>query len=911
MMTQDERGGCWARRGLVMAMATALMACGGGGGGGGDGGGGDGGGGGTPTSYTLSGTIAIAPTAAVDSDTNDVNQQGWVRNNDLASAQALTSPVLVVGTVNEPGAGPEGNNLGSGDEADIYQLELVAGQVVELEFAEDPTEGDIDLYVVDPERNIFGVSNGQRSRFECVTISTPGTYYVSVEAYSGSSIYSLRIGAPGSAPSCTNRTQSLTSVVPGEVLATPHRSAGARERAAAAASGLETLGTLAATGLQRLRVPAEAAQRQSGLERAQAAGGGSATASARSAQDPFAQLADAGAREALSTLRYAKSLQSSGAWRAVGPNWRMAGLALVGTYPPNDRLYSYQRWHYESINLPAAMERISGLASQPAQRPLVAVVDSGVVLDHPDLAPQLISAGRSFLDNGARYTDSADDGTPQSANPSFHGTHVAGTVGASTFDGVGGAGVAPMAQILPVRVLGDDGKGSLYDILQGVLYSAGLANEGGTPPRKADVINLSLGGDRSCDPGEQEVYDQVRAAGVIVVAAAGNSGHNDIDVRADVGAPANCNHVIAVSAVDATQNLTWYSNTGSAIDVAAPGGDTAQSTTGNGSPDGIYSDVANFDAGGQRQPSFGPMQGTSMASPHVAGVAALMRYVNPAITPEEIDTLIAAGRITTGIGGSEIDFGAGLIDARKAVDEALALAGGGGAPVEGVIVASPSSLDFGAVRSSVEVDLRATAATGETVVSVVADTPALSVAAGAVDAGGRGRYTVAVDRAALSGAGPFYQSLTVTLSSGRSFSVPVTISMPSTATNAGASYGPLYVLVLDAETEEPLHQATTHPVNGRYTWRIEGVTSSRVAVIAGGDLDNDDILCQRGEPCGGYPVFGTGGGITVLEPTGDLADLDFEVAPRSGISAQSVGTSVPTGYRKLPSAAAAAAARAP
>ena len=156
-------------------------------------------------SYALSGTLSIAPTAAVDSDSNDVNQiaqNAYRVNDDPARAQAITSPVLLVGTVNEVRTGPAGNNFTPGDVDDWFKVDLVAGQVVELEFAADPTKSDVDLYVSSSDGVHFGASNGVASRYECVRINTSMRYYVNVSAFRNASIYNLRIGAPGSAASC-------------------------------------------------------------------------------------------------------------------------------------------------------------------------------------------------------------------------------------------------------------------------------------------------------------------------------------------------------------------------------------------------------------------------------------------------------------------------------------------------------------------------------------------------------------------------------------------------------------------------------------------------------------------------------------------------------------------------------------
>lgn len=849
---------------------------------------------GPTTSYALSGVLAIAPTAAVDSDLNDPNQTPYAVNDLPGVAQALNTPVLLNGTVNVRGTGPAGNNFAPGDADDYFRIHLVAGQVVELEFATDPAQSDVDLYVWSADgQRIVGASVGVDSRFECVQITTSGTYLVDVYAYTGASIYNLRIGAPGSAGQCAERT-TAASFHPGELMAlarsgasTPTAQALSAFRARQQAAGIQSTGA-DRPGPYLLQLPASLSARARGLA---VLAGQTASERARALGTSADEPAGSAEPAEILALKYAKRLQASGAYTYVQPNWVLQPTALWGNYPPDDRGYSYQRWHYEQINLPAAMARIAALATQPAQRPLVAVIDDGVVLNHPDLASQLFSSGRTFASvNSAGDNDSASGDNPQTSadQPIFHGTHVAGTIAAATFDALGGAGVAPMAQILPLRVILPRGALTV-DIVQAMLYAAGLPNRSGlVPVRRADVINLSLGGDRSCDAAYLDAIGRVRAAGVVVVAAAGNSGN-----AYPVGTPANCAGAIAVGATNAQRQLTGYSQTGSEIAVSAPGGDTSQSSTGNGAPDGVYSDLATFDAAGRRQPSFGPLQGTSMATPHVVGVIALMRYLNPALGPAQIDSLLAQGVLTDDLGaaGRDTRFGWGLINARKAVDAALASVGSAPPVSGGVVTASPGALDVGSFQTTATLALQASSATAERVVAVTSNHPAVTAQATAVDgATGLGIWTLGIDRGQFPAAGTYYPKVTVTLSPARSFTVQLTVVKTANGSAATtANFGPVYVLLIDPDTGQTITDVQAVWSAGRYTWRHDGWTRPRLQVLAGGDLDNDGFVCQRGEPCGAYPLLSGNGDPSVLTLTGPRNDLNFELAPLSGISPQSLG----------------------
>lgn len=932
-----------AARSLLLATTCSLAllaACGGSDGG--DTGGGGGGGGGGATTFNLSGTIAIAETAAVDSDINDINQSGYAVNDTTGTAQVLTAPVLLVGSVNEPNTGPRGNNNNGttalGDEDDVFRVDLVAGQVVELEFASDPAESDVDLYIYNAGAALVGFSNGVDSRFECVTVTQSGSYFVLVNAFSKASIYNLRIGAPGTSAGCP-QTTTAEGFVPGELLLEPRRAGtasgnpgGATQPGAAeahlkrahellrAAGSKVDGGTAPAAELQAgigpqlVKLPAGGVARSAAMATLSdlAAGrvGKTGAPRALSAQE-MARRAKAAAHpwpEALATLRLAKQLRTSGAFEYVDVNRWMRSTALTGAFPPNDLRYSYQRWHYEQINLPSAMGRVTDLNLPGTQaRPLVSVIDDGVVLDHPDLAPQLFSNGRSFVSlnaTGDGDTASGDNPFTAAQQPVFHGTHVAGTVGAATYDAVGGAGTAPMALILPVRVFGPGGRASTADIIQGMRYSAALSNRSGVvPARRADVINMSLGGTGACDGAFATAIADVRAAGTIVVVAAGNDARNASGVTAPVGSPANCTGAIAVSSIDARRGIANYSNTGSTIRVAAPGGDTSVSTTGNGAPDGVYSAVATFDAAGRRQPAIGPMQGTSMASPHVAGVMALMRYVNPGLTVTQVDNLIAAGSVTDDLGsaGRDNTFGFGLINARKAVDAALAALATPPAPPPAQIVALPSSLDFGALQTNAVVELSLSGAGTETfagtpqvVLPAGMNPGSVAVAATAVGAGGLGRYSITVDRSGIPAAGTYYPSVRFTLSSARVLTVQLAINKQAAGPGAGTArgnFGPVYVLLVDPATGNVEHTVLATLAGGRYAWSKTGYAKTRVQIVAGGDTDNDDLICARGETCGAFPVLAPGKDLTVIDLAGDRSDLNFQVAPLSGMSPSRVDAS--------------------
>jgi serine protease len=327
---------------------------------------------------------------------------------------------------------------------------------------------------------------------------------------------------------------------------------------------------------------------------------------------------------------------------------------MVTAWTPNDPSYSDQ-WHYSEplagINLPPAWDRTSGAGV------VVAVVDTGY-RPHADLAANIL-AGYDFVsqdisnDGDGRDSDASDPGDWCAAlnrPSSWHGTHVAGTIGAVTNNSLGVAGVAYGARILPVRVLGTC-SGYTADIADGILWASGNPVNGvPTNPTPARVINMSLGGTGACGQTMQDAITAARNRGAVVVAAAGNDNMNAVGAS-----PANCRGVITVASVDRMANKSSFSNYGFTVSLAAPG-EQILSTLNTGTT------VPGSD-------SYGYYNGTSMATPHVAGVAALMLSANPSLAVDAAARLLQS---TTKPTGTCAGCGTGIVNAAVAVNESIA-----------------------------------------------------------------------------------------------------------------------------------------------------------------------------------------------------------------------------------------------
>jgi serine protease len=282
--------------------------------------------------------------------------------------------------------------------------------------------------------------------------------------------------------------------------------------------------------------------------------------------------------------------------------------------PSGSDPYRSQQWDFSKIRVADAWQKSTG------DGVVVAVIDTGVDSTHPDLKANVLKGYDAIANKVAAGADG-----------NGHGTHVAGTIAAVTGNSVGVSGIAPDVKILPVKVLSDSGSGTMSDTAEGIVWAA---------DNGAQVINMSLGS-TSKVAAVSNAIAYARSKGVTVVAAAGNeraSGSPTSYPGADAG-------VIAVAATDSADRYASYSNAGSYVDVAAPGS-------------GIISTYKG---------SYASLNGTSMASPHVAAVAALLKGYQKSLTPDQIETALEKSAVDLGATGFDNDYGNGRIDAVAAL----------------------------------------------------------------------------------------------------------------------------------------------------------------------------------------------------------------------------------------------------
>ena len=880
----------------ILTLALLLTACGGGGNSNSA----------TPI-FAVSGTIRPAALVDIDSDINDPDSISNTPNDTFIKPQVLQNYYTVNGFATAKRTARAGDRFEKEiDKTDIFQVNLQVGQRIRLQIVnfestadtESVFQGDLDLILFN--NNLVEVGRSESTdEFESVTVPShdtgDGTYYIQVLAFDGTSKYvlsidpvsgtnSVKLSKPNfkineaiikfkdAKPLSNDSSVSASSVNASLNSSTPQKKHNNRPLQLSHHSYKRATLANFSSSIQ----PQAQAFSTSNINSQEA----SAFLSELKALNPESY-------EYYMTLNTIKKLRLRDDVEYAQPNY-MRTIQQV----PNDTHYTKQ-WHYPAINLPQAWDLTTGTPSSGDV--IVAVIDTGIFLAHEDLNDKFVP-GYDFISDPANSADS-DGIDPNPDDPgdgdqvgtsSWHGTHVAGTISAETNNGIGVSGVSWGAKIMPLRALGPQG-GSDYDIGQAALFAAGLANDSNTlPTQKADIINMSVGG-----PGgspeqlkySQDIFDEVRAEGVIVVAAAGNESSSQPSY------PAAYNGVISVSATDFNNKLAPYSNFGSSINIAAPGGNSSQDSNNDGFGDGVLSTLVD-DSSGSRKKSYVFYEGTSMAAPHVAGVIALMRAVHPALSPVDLDSLLAAGRLTNDIGTSGRDdlFGHGLIDALKAVKAAQTLSYGGAAPdLPPLVIASPSSLTLGTNPSGV-ITISNSGGGSPTITSFNTNGSSwLTLAPNSVATDGLGSYIVSADRTKLPDT-TYTDFITFNIDTGTSLkTLDVQVSMIVGSVSTEGDIGTQFVLLLESSTGELIDQSTpSKNIDGEYIYIFSEVTAGSYQILSGSDIDNDLLICQLGESCGGYPVLNKLSNVLVTDA--NIPGLDFVSGVLSNFGATSISS---------------------
>ena len=801
------------------------------------------------TSYSVSGTIVVAESMAVDSDVNNSDSLP-TGNNSLDAAQLIPNPVTLAGYANTAGEGEEGASRASGDVDDVYAVNALGGEIINLNMS-DPNQTDLDLYIYNSAGDLVDYSIGV-TQFESSKLpDNAGIYYINVTVYdTGASTYVLTIGRD--TEQASTGWSAADDFVIGDVIVQQRQSKlRSTNNFMAQQKSIATVRSAGNFG------PALYSYGQSVADE---------IVSVR-ARSMAAQLSEIELKAA--TLRRVKAIAKQDGVEYAEPNYIHKHLATT----PEDPRYQAQ-WHYPKINLPAAWDISTG-----DNNVKVAVLDTGVFDQHPDLVNRMSADDYDFIEDASNSGDGdgmdADGSDPGDgrdnalcsnsdyATSSFHGTHVAGTIGADSNNGMDVSGVTWAGEIMNLRVLGCLG-GYDYDIANAIRYAAGLENSSGViVADPADIINMSLGGGGSSNTMQQAVTD-ARNAGVVIIAAAGNSSSSQPSY------PAAYEGVVSVSATNTQDGLASYSNYGTSIDISAPGGEYGDAD-GDGYQDLVLSTLAVIEDG-VIQPTVAAYQGTSMAAPHVAGVVSLIKAIYPQLTPDDLDALIVSGDISVDLGsaGRDNDFGHGRIDALKAVNYANLLANGTPIPVTPILQTSYSYLNFGRLISSINVSTY-NSGNGDLVISDVQVSESFVTVTSPGSDDGLGSYQVSIDRAGMD-IGIYGATITFS-SNGGDIALDVRFEVAAeddlTSGNAGLIYTILYNVAVDETVSSTISSAT----DGEYQFSLDSL-GGVYNLIAGSDSDNDGYICGPGEACGLYPLADSPVDLILNE---DLTEVDFGV----------------------------------
>lgn len=784
-----------------------------------------------PDTYELSGTIRTAALHRVDSDTNDPESTPG-DNNTPATAQPLPVPSITGGFVAAPGTlsrfGP------AGDEWDFYSVELEAGQQALLHFPSSRSI-NLDLLLLDASENVIDASRGTRHS-ERVVAPEDGEYFVAVEARRGTAGYQLRIDGPWQTPSISAMAspspRASEAFAPGEMIVHTRTEISTAGRAPddapattmAAEAGLQALA--GATSREQLwRIP------EGRAELAMSALG----APPASGPHPARGWADRTTEARDRTLRVIQALQNHPEVVSAAPNYYVTAQNL-----PDDPRQSEQ-WFHDTIELPEAWDITTG--GSAGEDVIVAIIDTGLHRDHEDMDSGRLLPGQTFL----------QDDDPGDIRP--HGTHVTGIIGAHTDNGIGVAGISWHAELMPVRTLDGDGRGTVYDMLQGVRYAAGLDNDSGEKPdRPADIINLSLGQEGGT-PSETaaDLFHEVRELDILTVASTGNSGAEDIALPADYA------DVLAVGATDRDDRRAPYSNYGTGLDLVAPGG----LMTSAGDPDGILSTW--------EPDTYAFKQGTSMATAVVSGTLALGRAVNPDLGPPGVRYLLETGELTEDLGaqGWEPETGWGRIDAHRTV-QAFADFDADDLPPR--LSAQPPGLAFGYTQSVQELELR-NSGTGDLALDEIGVTAEwLQIEPRRIDDDGLGVYELRASRERVD-PGRHTARIEASADNGDRVEIPVELHAASPDPEHD-TVGRVVVELHDAN-ETLVARTTASREDGAYRYRFTGIAEGEYRVTATTRMTGSSVACGATEACGTWP--------STLRPADleldrDRHDVDFRIA---------------------------------
>lgn len=501
-------------------------------------------------------------------------------------------------------------------------------------------------------------------------------------------------------------------------------------------------------------------------------------------------------------------------FKKVAPNFIRHEMSI-----PNDPLFADQ-WDIILPRFPEAVEIMPGDASR-----VVAVVDTGIRFEHPDLAGRLIG-GYDFVSDAWNAGDGNGydpDPTDPFTSAGTHGTHVTGTIAAVANNKIGIAGATRVGAVLPVRVLGVLG-GSDFDIAQGVLYAAKLPNSSyQLPAIKAEAINLSLGGSAYSAILDKGIQSAI-SSGSVVIAAMGNS-----DSKKPIY-PAALDNVISVGATTINDKRAYYSSYGKHIEISAPGGDLKHDLDNNGIADGVLSTIVSPISG----PTWSLKHGTSMATPHVTAAAFLLRSLDPSLDARHVTALLSAGAVDLGAPGFDKFFGYGRLDAYQS----LKILTQDLLTQEKQLFAFPYELGFKQGKEKELLTLLNQSASGPiSIESILSDKFWVKVENIATTT--PADFEITVDRQGLY-PGNYFSNLTVNTETGP-IQIPVNVEVVDPSKATAIKY--IYLIAWDNTAKKVAGVSKIDSDSGEFAY-IDGLPEGSYSFILTTDLDQDGTVAE-------------------------------------------------------------------
>ena len=796
--------------------------------------------------FSIAGVISASSFVELDGDVPSADYPAIGNNGNDEGIQSIENPVKLVGFVSEPQDSGDADADSDSDEFDIYEIGLTGNQWVSLEIADydsaDPTSNDLDLYIVNEEVEIvsYGVST---DAFESVALPDSGKFYIVVAAISGSSRYVLSVSNAVSSYRFSNYS-SNASVAPDSMMLS-------RIRKDAGQTGIDSF--------KRLSEMDRSILRELDIE----VGDGLKVKGGKGFMRGPVTVAESMTEESMPEQKYLKKLK-----RILGDRWshlltkdvrdqiltkkylarKSKAVEGLRIFPQmKKRAYGFQKdpffeyqWNFQQIGLQAALESLG--VNQTDQ--VVAVLDQGSapLASSNYLDTAYIDGGYDFVggdnDPSASVTLSSDPYSTESYES--HGIHVSGIVGAKN-DGknINGMGV----NVLPIRVLSEEASADAF--YESLKYFAGEENSSGATydnsNGKLAALNMSLGScvDDTYLPEEYpecQLISKIRDKGISVVVSAGNCDCGDEgsgDLFCPVtNLPAACPGAISVAAVDAVAERSSYSSYHSTVDIAAPGGDSTVDLNADGYVDGVPSYVGLDEV----VPYY---QGTSMAAPHVAGAIALMKHVDPNLSPTDIDSLLQSGQLTKSDQQSSWsqELGYGVLDVSKSL-ESVAI-GTDDTDLNAVPFFSPSEFDFGYTESSFSLSIKKRGSGDLEVVGIYADIAEhLSYSTEAIsDENEIAKYSFTIKRDEIAN-GSIRNSIYFLMSDDNYYGIPLRYSIGEV--RQPANVGSNILGVYDLKNEEVVEVIQVDMSSGSANFSFDGLPKGDYILLALSDIDSSD-----------------------------------------------------------------------